>query len=132
MLFRRRREPDPDAVLRAVPDDLPRSGLFAEPLRVERITVAEPEALDADTRRVTFTVLVRDADGKRCPDLAVEARIAGPERTADGTGNTDLMGRVRFRMSGPPGRYELTVLDVAAGALAFDADASQLDAVADA
>ena len=103
-----------------LPDDLPRRGIFAEPIRVDRVEVLDPEVVDAARVRVTFRVTVKDADGRRCPDLAVDARIVGPERAATGMGNTDLMGQVRFRMTGPHGRYDFEVLDVAAGGLEFD------------
>lgn len=129
-LFRRRpRVLEGD--LGKVPDDLPRSGLFTEPLRVDRITVRDPERLDEGGWRAAFVVRVRDAADKRCPDLAVEARIDGPERSATGMTTTDLSGRATFRMAGPSGRYRLTVLDVAAGALPFDRTASTLTAEAD-
>jgi hypothetical protein len=113
----------PDLV--PVPDDLPRDGLFAQPLTIS-LRVSDPEpGLEGGTR-VTFRVGVRDAEGRRCPDLAVSATIDGPHRTAAGMGHTDLMGTVRFRMNGPPGRYRITIDDVAGGALALDRDVSVL------
>lgn len=110
---------NPDNVLRPVPDDLPKDGLFTPPLRVDEIKVRDPEWLD-ERWRVTFVVMLRDSVGRSCPDIAVDATIAGPERTASGQVTTDLMGRATFRMSGPSGTYELTVDDVAAGALRWD------------
>lgn len=110
---------DPNNVLRPVPDDLPKDTLFAQPLRVDDIKVRDPEWLQGKWR-VTFVVMLRDAEGRSCPDLAVDATIAGPERTSSGQVTTDLMGRATFRMTGPPGTYELNVDDVAAGALAWD------------
>lgn len=102
--------------LERLPDDLPRDRLFAEPLALA-VTATEPETMDGHGFRVTFRVTIRDADGKRCPDLAVHAAIAGPERTASGLGHTDLMGAVKFRMTGPAGAYRFTVESVAGGAL---------------
>lgn len=109
-----------DAVLRKVTDDLPRDHLYAQPLVVDRIRVDEAEPLDDGQWRVAFVVRVRDADGKRCPDLAVDATLVGPHRQGTGTTTTDLMGQATFRMTGPAGRYVLTVDDVAAGGLTWD------------
>lgn len=132
-LARRRRGGQPtEGVLRKVPDDLPRTTMFTEPIRVDRITVREPEATSDGQIRVAFVVFVRDAADARCPDLAVEAAIEGPTRRAEGMATTDLLGRTTFRMTGPAGRYRLTVLDVAAGALGFDRSASVLEASTDA
>jgi hypothetical protein len=116
----RRRPRRVEVALEVHPDDLPKTGLFAEPVRVERITVPDPETLDDGSRRVTFLVEVRDAEDKRCSDLAVEARVSGPERSRTVQGTTDLLGRIRFRMAGPAGAYAIEVTDVAAGGLAFD------------
>ena len=121
-LFRRRPrmlEGD-DAVLEKVPDDLPRNSIFAEPVRVAQVTAKDVEAVDEERVRVSFRVLVKDAEGKRCPDLAVEATIEGPERTASGMTTTSIMGAATFRMTGPRGTYRITVDDVAAGALELD------------
>ncbi|MDX1511224.1 MAG: hypothetical protein R3249_07745 [Nitriliruptorales bacterium] len=125
--LRRRRRPvaldpnDPDNVPRTVPDDLPRDGLFAQPLHVARVKVSDPEQVGDETR-VSFVVFIRDDEGRTCPDIAVDATIRGPERTASGQTATDLMGRATFRMTGPAGSYTLTVDDVAAGALRWTAD----------
>lgn len=124
MRLRFRRRPPLDDTLERVPDDLPRSGLLREPLVVERIDVLGAEEVGPGTVRSAFRLRVRDADGKRCPDVAVDATIAGPERTASGQATTDLFGQVTFRMTGPSGRYVLTVDDVAAGGLAWDAEGS--------
>ena len=75
---------------------------------------------DAEGSKVTFWLEVRDAEGRRCPDLAVEARVVGPERTATVIGNTDMLGRLKVRTSGPAGTYRIEVLDVAAGGLDWD------------
>ena len=106
--------------LQPVADDLPRDKLFAQPLVVAGVTATDPEPQDDGTVRVTFRATVKDADGKRCPDLAVDATITGPERTASGMAHTDLMGNVKFRMTGPAGRYTITIDDVAAGGLEWD------------
>jgi hypothetical protein len=101
---------------------------MAEPIRVVRIDHEGTEELEDGVRRVTFRVDVLAADDARCPALSVEAHITGPERARTVTGATDLLGRVRFRMSGPAGTYGFTVTDVAAGGLDWDADASTLSA----
>lgn len=116
----RRRRIDPSTIV-GLPDSHPKRGLLAEPIRVTRLEHAETEVLeDGGTRRVTFLVEVRAADDARCPAIAVEARVAGPERSRTVSGATDLLGRVRFRMAGPPGRYSIEVVDVAAGGLDWD------------
>ncbi len=111
-----------------VEDSHPKDGLFSQPLVVSALTVSDPEPRDDDQVRVTFRATIKDADGRRCPDVAVAATIVGPDRTATGTATTDLMGAVRFRMTGPSGSYRVTIDDVAAGGLAWDADASQTGA----
>lgn len=121
-------ETDPHDPPGIVPDDLPKDGLFRAPLEVFRLTVRDPEPLEDGRVRVGFKGAVRDADGKRCPELAVEARIEGPERTGQGMAWTDLLGAFEFQMEGPRGRYRFEVLDVAAGALALDREASALHA----
>jgi hypothetical protein len=126
-VFRRRRR-QPEFTLEVHPDDLPKSGLFHEPVRVDTIKVLDPERLGEGQHRVTFLVEVRDAEGQRCSNLAVEARVSGPERSRTVSGNTDLMGRLRFRTTGPAGRYSIEVLDVAARGLAFDAEAGPTSA----
>jgi len=105
------------------PDDLPKTGLFAEPIRITRLDVLDPEPQVDGRTRVTFLVEVKDAEDKRCSELAVDARVTGPERTSTVQPTTDLFGRVRIRMTGPPGAYELEVLEVAAKGLAWDAEA---------
>lgn len=69
---------------------------------------------------MTFQVTIRDAEGKRCPDLAVEARVRGPDRTATGMAHTDVFGQAWIRMSGVPGTYRCDILDVAGGAIALE------------
>ena len=115
--------------LRKVSDDLPRDSVFEQPLVVTAEVLGDVEAVDGG-KRVTFRVTVKDAVGKRCPDIHVEVRVVGPERTAVGEATTDMLGGARFRMSGPPGEYELTVLEVAALALRWDREASTTTAVA--
>lgn len=128
-LFRRKPKfTDAELELTQVPDDLPRDALFSQPIRVDRLTAKDVEELDDGQVRVSFRVVVRDAVDKRCPDLAVEATIAGPERTATGMTTTSLLGAATFRMTGPRGTYTITVDDVAAGALEVDHDASALTA----
>jgi hypothetical protein len=114
---RRQLTPEPQ------PDGLPKTGLFTEPIRVTALEALEPETLDDGLRRVTFRIEVKDADGKRCSDLAVDAHVTGPERSATVQVVTDLFGRARIRMTGPPGRYEVEILEVAAKALAWDTEA---------
>ena len=111
------------------PDQLPKRGLFTEPIRVSQLTALEPEWLDTEAGdaaaattvvRVTFLIEVKDAEGRRCSDLAVDAHMSGPDRDGHVEGHTDMFGRVKVQMTGPPGRYALEVLDVAARALHFD------------
>jgi hypothetical protein len=127
----RRRRIDP-ATLVGLPDAHPKRGLIAEPVRMADIQHQETITLEDDSRRVTFLLEVRAADDARCPAVAVEVRITGPERTRTVSGATDLLGRVRFRMSGPPGTYQLEVIDIAAGGLDWDRDAGPLQAAVDA
>ncbi len=113
-----------------VPDDLPRDAFFSRPLRVsELVTRVEDHE---DGVRVSFVATVKDADGKRCPEVAVHARVRGPHRAATGMGHTSMMGKVTFRMSGPAGEYACVVEDVAGGALGLDEEASTLRATVDA
>ena len=128
MRLRRRRRPTPD--LERQPDALPKRGLFSEPLQVTALDVLDGEVLDDGQHRATFRVEVRDADGRRCPDVAVEAEVSGPERTRTVQGTTDLFGRIRFRMTGPAGSYEVRVSDVGAQGLGWDADAGPTTATA--
>jgi len=122
-LPRLRRRRHPDITLERQPDALPRRGLFTEPVRVTRLDVLEPEHLTDGSRRAAFRVEVRDAEDRRCPEVAVEARLAGPVRDRTVQGTTDLLGRIRFRMSGPPGRYTIEITDVGAGGLGWDTEA---------
>ncbi len=118
----RRRRIGEDGVV-PLPDSLPKTGLLAEPLRVAVLSHLGTEGLGDASHRVTFLVEVRAADGARCPAIAVEAHVEGPERARTVAGATDLFGRIRFRMAGPAGTYRCTVTDVAAGGLAWDRDA---------
>ena len=123
MLRGARRRRRPRLTLERQPDGLPKTGLFAEPVRVTRLEPLAPELVEGGQHRVAFQVEVKDADGRRCSDLAVDARLTGPERAATVQGATDLFGRVTIRMTGPPGEYTLEVLEVAAKGLAFDREA---------
>jgi len=123
----RRRRLDP-ANFVSLPDSHPKRGLMAEPVRVARLEHEGTEDLEGGTHRVTFRVEVLAADGARCPALAVEANLVGPDRARTVSGATDMLGRVRFRMSGPAGTYAITITDVAAGGLDWDADASNVSA----
>jgi hypothetical protein len=82
-----------------------------------------PTEVPEGSVRVTFLVEVRSADDARCPAVSVEAAVAGPERSRTVVGTTDLMGRVRFRMTGPAGDYSCEITDVAAGGLDWNRDA---------
>lgn len=119
-----RTRPAPEFTLERQPDALPKTGLFAEPVRVASLRALDPEPQPDGRVQVTFLVEVRDAEDRRCSDLAVEAHVGGPERAGTVSGTTDLMGRIRFRLVGPPGDYAIEVRDVAAGGLAFDAEHS--------
>jgi hypothetical protein len=103
-----------------LPDGLPKTGLFAEPVRVASLRALDPEVTDDSGHRVTFLLEVRDAEDRRCSDLSVEATVTGPSRSRTVQGTTDLLGRIRFRTIGPAGTYRLTVRDVAARGLAWD------------
>ena len=122
----RRRRIDPGSLV-GLPDSHPKRGLIAEPVRVARITHEATEPMGDGAHRVTFGVELRSADDARCPAIAVEARVSGPERERTVSGATDLLGRVRFRMTGPDGEYRITVTDVAAGGLDWDRDASDIE-----
>jgi hypothetical protein len=111
-----------------LPDGLPKAGLFAEPVRVASLRVLDPEVAGDDQHRVTFLLEVRDAEDRRCSDVAVAATVTGPTRTRTVQGTTDLLGRIRFRTTGPAGRYRLEVEDVAAGGLRWDREGGPVDA----
>lgn len=115
--------PTPTITLERTPDGVPKHGFFTEPIHVEALEVLDPERTDDGRQRVTFRVEVRDAEGRRCSELAVDARISGPERSRDVQAVTDLFGRVRVRMTGPPGDYRIEITDVAARGLTWDRDA---------
>ena len=100
-----------------LPDMVPKRQLYEEPVRVESIEALPPEPVDERRFRVTFWVNVRDAVGEAVRELAVEARIIGPERTGHGVANTDEHGQVRFRMTGPTGHYRCEITDIGAGAI---------------
>jgi len=117
----RRRRLDPSTFV-PLPDSHPKRGLLAEPVRIGRLEHAETEPSGPD-RRVTFLVEIRAADDARCPAVAVEARMSGPDRTRTVSGATDMLGRVRFRMTGPAGTYRCEIVDVAAGGLDWDRQA---------
>jgi hypothetical protein len=107
----------PGERLTKVADDLPRDSLFAQPLVCDVVGSAETHD---DDHRVSFKVTVKDAEGKRCPDIFVAATVSGPERTASGETTTNMLGTATFRMAGPAGEYAIRVTDVAAGALDWD------------
>jgi len=131
-----RRRPRRQVQVERHPDDLPKRGLFTEPIRITRLDALQPEHIVADVAagddvtgddpsdaaqlRVTFLIEVKDAEDRRCSDLAVDARLEGPERTSVVQGATDMFGRVKVRMVGPPGRYHIEILEVAAKALTYD------------
>jgi hypothetical protein len=107
---------DPRRTPGPVGDDVPRKWIV-QPVRVESLEALPPEELADDRYRVTFFVNIRDAADQRCPDLIVDARIAGPERTGEGSGHTDEYGQVRFRMTGPAGTYRCAITGIGAGGL---------------
>ncbi len=125
----RRRRIDPATIV-GLPDSHPKRGLIAEPVRIVRVEHAETTPAEDDQHRVTFVIEVRSADDARCPSIAVEARVTGPERSRTVSGATDMLGRIRFRMTGPAGTYDLEVTDVAAGGLDWDRERSALRATA--
>jgi hypothetical protein len=105
----RRAEPGPAA------DGVPRG--FAEPIAVVDLEALPPERLEDGRFRVTFWANVRDARGDRCPDVAIDARIEGPERSGEGMAWTDDYGQVRIRTTGPPGAYRCVITGAGAGAV---------------
>ncbi|MCC5946929.1 MAG: hypothetical protein JJT89_00610 [Nitriliruptoraceae bacterium] len=127
VLRRLRAAARPSVQLERHPDEMPKDGLFTAPLRITRLEALEPEPHEGRTR-VTFLVEVKDVEDKRCSDVAVDATVRGPEREATVQATTDMFGRVRLRMTGPPGAYEVEVLEVAAKALAWDRDAGPISA----
>lgn len=120
----RRRRVDPESLV-GLPDSHPKRGLLSEPVRVARIDHDGTETVE-DGFRVTFVVEIRAADDARCPAVAVEAHVEGPDRVRTVSGATDMLGRIRFRMTGPAGRYSLEVRDVAAGGLDWDIEQSAM------
>lgn len=119
------------AELRPVGDDHPKDAFFSRPLVVTALTTKVDDVTsDSETPqvRVSFVATIKDADGRRCPEMAVYAKLVGPHRTATGMGHTSLLGQVTFRMSGPTGDYSCAIEDVAGGALGLDEDASILHA----
>jgi hypothetical protein len=122
----RRRRIDVETLV-GLPDSHPKRGLIAEPVRVERIEHETTDAIEGGEHRVTFLVEIRAADDARCPAVAVEARVRGPERERTVSGATDLLGRIRFRMSGPAGTYRIVITDVAAGGLDWDRERSRTE-----
>lgn len=122
-MLRRTRRRRPQVALEPQPDDLPKRGLFSEPVRITRLESLDPEPQPDGQVRVTFLLEVKDAEDRRCSDLAVDVTVTGPERSSTVQPHTDLLGRARVRMSGPAGNYHLEVLDVAARGLDWAADA---------
>ena len=118
--LRRAVRPRPEFTLESTPDGVPKSGFFSQPVRVASLDVLDPETLEDGSHRVTFRIEVKDAEDRRCSDLAVDVRVSGPERTRQVQAVTDLFGRVKVRMTGPPGTYAVEVLDVAAKGLEWD------------
>jgi hypothetical protein len=102
------------------PDDLPKRGLFAEPIRVTQLVALEADQDDDGVARAVFMLELKDAEDRRCSDISVEGRLTGPERSRTVQGTTDMMGRIRFRMASGPGHYHLQVTDVAARGLDWD------------
>ncbi len=117
-MLRRRKQDDPDYVVKKVPDDLPPTHLAA-PLRVDQLVAK----WDADGDRAEFRVVVRDAQGQRCPNVSVEATVVGPTREAAGQTTTSIMGAATFWMADGPGTYRVKVTDVGAHGIDWDAEA---------
>lgn len=125
MRLRRRRR---QLATEPLPDGLPKTGLFAEPVRVASLRTLDPEVTGDGGHRVTFLLEVRDAEDRRCSDLSVTATVTGPVRSRTVQGTTDLLGRIRFRTTGPAGTYQLAVQDVAARGLAWDREGGPAEA----
>jgi len=127
-MFRRRRRRQ--LPVEPLPDGLPKRGLFTEPIHVTALSTLDPERVD-EGWRVTFMVEIRDDARQRCPDVAIEARVTSPLRSAVAVGNTDMLGRVRFRTTGPDGTYRIDLIDVAAGGLDWERSTSPADLTID-
>lgn len=127
---RRRRRlqwlPRPEIELERQPDAVPKRGLFVEPVRLTRLEALHVEPCDDGQVQVTFLAEVKDAVDQRCSNVAVEAEVVGPHRSAVAHATTDLLGRIRVKMTGPVGHYALTIRDVAAGGLDWDPDAGPI------
>jgi hypothetical protein len=115
---RRRRQPS--LTVERHPDDLPKRGLFAEPIRLTRLDALDPETTDDGQQRAVFLLEVRDAEDRRCSEISVAVEVHGPERSSTVQGTTDLLGRLRVRMAGPAGTYRIEVQDVGAFGLDWD------------
>lgn len=122
--FPRRRPVPATGRLTPASDSHPKSGLYTEPVRVASVHTPQAEALSDGRWRASFLLTVKDADDRRCSDIFVKVSLRGPDRASLAEGTTDLMGQIRFRMTGPPGLYAMEVLDVAAGGLAWDREAA--------
>lgn len=132
-----------DAATRPFPDSVGRGADWSPPLVVDRCRLAsdEPSPPHATTvtgepapagwRRVTFQLRVKDATGRRLPDVAVDVTVTAPHRTVSGTGTTDLAGQTKFQLDGPPGTYALVVDAVAGHAHELDRERSLLAVEAD-
>lgn len=110
----------PRATTETQPDGLPKRGLFVEPVRVTKLDALDPDVDDHGVARAIFLVEIKDAEDRRCSDVAVEAQLTGPERRRTVQGTTDMMGRIRFRMANGSGAYRIELTDVAAGGLDWD------------
>jgi hypothetical protein len=113
--FRSRRSSDAEHADDAGPTPNMVRRPFSEPLSVVDLEPLPPEPVGENEVRVTFWANLRDASGGRCHDVVVDARITGPARTGEGMARTDEYGQVRFRMTGPPGRYRCEITGVGAG-----------------
>ncbi len=102
--------------LSVVGDDVRRRWIVP-PVAVVDLEALPPEEVADGSYRVTFWANVRDDAGQAGRDLVVDARIIGPERTGEGSAHADEYGQVRFRTTGPAGRYRCEILDVGAGGL---------------
>ncbi len=118
----------PRATTETQPDGLPKRGLFVEPVRVTKLEAIEPDRDDHGVERAIFLVEIKDAEDRRCSDIAVEAQLSGPERHRKVQGTTDMMGRIRFRMACGSGSYRIELIDVAAGGLDWDRAAGPQEA----
>ena len=97
----RRRTMHPD--LTPVEDSHPKDGLFTQPIVVAALTAADPEPQDDGQVRVASAPPSRTPKDGGAPTWSSTPRCRTPNARRRDRATTDLMGAVRFRMTGPVG-----------------------------